>query len=108
MQITTLAQDATNSVALFMRILLKILALHLWNQAKLFLDDVRVKKLKTTYNNEEFASKIKQYVVEHTKNLDKVLADLEQTRVIIAGTKSQFCQANIIIVGYIYDTDGHH
>ena len=47
-------------------------------------------------------------MVEHIKNLNKVLADLEQAEVNIAGAKSQFCQADIKIVGYICDADGHH
>ena len=47
-------------------------------------------------------------MVEYIQNLDKVLADLEQAGVTIAGTKSQFCQASIKIVGYICDTNGGH
>ena len=35
-----------------------------------------IKKLKTTYNNKEIAPRIRQYIVEHIQNLDKVLANL--------------------------------
>ncbi len=71
MQMTTLAQGATNSLAQFVRIVLKILAFHLRDQAKRFLDDVGVKGPKTTYNNEELTPEIRRYVVEHIQNLDK-------------------------------------
>ena len=108
MRMTTLAQDATNSVAQFVRIVLKILASHLRDRAKPFLDYMGVKRPKTTYNNEELAHGIGQYVVEHIQNLDKVLADLERAGVTIAGAKSQFCRAGIKIVGYICDANGRH
>lgn len=49
---TTLPQSATNSVAQFVWIVLKILAPHLQDQVKHFLDDVRIKgpKLGTKMN----------------------------------------------------------
>ena len=87
---TILASGATNSVAQFDRIVLKILAPHLHNRTLPFLDDIRVKDPKTTYNNKELAPEIKQYVIEHIQNLDQVLADLEQAGITIAKAKSQF------------------
>ena len=108
MQMTTLAQGAINSVAQFVRIVLKILALHLRDRASPFLDDIRVKDVKIIYNNKKLAPGIKQYVIEHIQNLDKVLADLKQAGVTIAGAKSQFCQAGLKIVGFICDADGCH
>ncbi len=108
MRMTTLPQGATNSVAQFVRIVLKILAPHLQDRAKLFLDDVGVKRSKTKYNNEELTSGIRGYILEHIQNLDKVLADLEQVYVTITRAKSQFCRAGLKIVGYICDSDGRH
>lgn len=74
---TILAQGTINLVAQYIKIVLKILALHLQNQAKFFLNDIQVKKLKTIYNIEKPAPRIRQYMFEHTENLDKVLADLK-------------------------------
>ncbi len=65
---TTLPQGATNSVAKFVRIVLKILTPHLRDRAKLFLDDLGVKGPKTKYNNEELAPGIRRYVLEHIQN----------------------------------------
>ena len=92
---TTLAQGTTNSVAQFVRSVLKILAPHLRNRTSPFLDDVGVKGSKTTYNNEELAPGIRQYVIEHIQNLDKVLADLERADVTTAEAKSQFYRAGL-------------
>lgn len=111
---TNFAQGATNSIVQFVNIVLKILAPLLHDRAKpfvndvAFVNDVGVKKPKTTYNNKELAPEIKQYVVEDIQNLDKVLADLEQAEVTIAGAKPQFCRADIKIVGYICDADGRY
>ena len=108
MRMITLAQGATNSVAQFIRIVLKILVPHLQDRAKSFLDDVGVKGPKTTYNNEKLAPGIQRYVVEHIQNLDHVLADLERAGVTISGAKSKFCQVGIKIVRYICDVNGRH
>ena len=51
---------------------------------------------------------IKRYVFEYTQNLNKVLADLEQAGITIAGAKSLFCQIGLKIVNYICDADGRH
>lgn len=69
---------------------------------------MEVKRPKTKYYNEELAPGIRRYVLEHIKNLDKVLADLERAGVTIAGAKSQFCPAGLKIVGYICDADGRY
>lgn len=90
MRLTILAQGATYLITQFVRIVLKILAQYLRDQAKFFLDNVGVKEPKTTYNKRELAPEIRQYMVKHIQNLDKVLADLEQAGVTIAGAKSQF------------------
>lgn len=106
MWMTTLPQGATNSVAQFAWIVLKILAPHLQDQAKPFLDDVRVKGPKTKYNNKEVVPGIRRYILEYIQNLDKVLTDLEKAGVIIARAKCQFCRAGLKIVGYICDSNG--
>ena len=108
MRMTTLPQGATNLVAQFVRIVTKILAAHLRDRAKQFLDDLGVKGPKTTYNNEEVAPGIRRYILEHIQNLDAVLADLERAGVTISGAKSQFCRAGIKIVGFICDANGRH
>lgn len=56
---TTLAQGISNLVAQFVRMVLKILALHLQNRAKPSLDNVAVKEPKTIYNYEEMAMGIR-------------------------------------------------
>lgn len=74
---TIFSQSAINLVAQFVEIVLKILAAHLRNRAKFFLDDVEVKRPKIKYNNEELALEIRRYVFKYIQNLDMVLVDLE-------------------------------
>lgn len=105
-EITILIQDATNFVIWFIKIVLKILALHLYNWAKFFLNNIIVKRPKTIYNNEKEALGIKRYVFEYIQNLNKILANLEQAGIKIAGTKSQFCQAGHKIVSFISNVNG--
>lgn len=84
------------------------MALHLHNQAKLFLNNVTIKELKSIYNNEEVAFGIRRYIFEYIQNLDKVLTDLKRAGITIPGAKSQFYQAELKIVGYICDMDGRY
>lgn len=105
---TTLAQDPTNFVAQFVRILLKILDLYLDNQAKFFLNNSIVKELKINWNNEKIAPGITWYVFEYIQNLDKIPSNLEQAGIIIFRAKSQFYLVGLKIVGYICNANGPH
>lgn len=91
MQMIILPKSTINSIVQFVWIVFKILAPYLWDQAKLFLDNVEVKKPKTKYNNKKVAPKIRCYILEHIQNLDKVVADLERAEIIITKGKFQFC-----------------
>lgn len=70
MRITTLAQGATNLVAPFVRIVFKILVPYLRDRVKPFIDNLRIKRSKTTYINGKLAPEIRRYMVEHIQNLD--------------------------------------
>ncbi len=54
------------------------------------------------------ALSIRKYVLEHIQWLDEILADLERAGCTISGAKSQFCMADIRIIGYLYDIEGRH
>lgn len=107
-KMTTPPQGATNSVAQFVRITLKVLSDHLRNQAELFLDDLGIKTPKTMNNNQELAPRIWRYLVKHIQILDTVLADLERASITITGAKSKFCCSGIKIVGFICDYEERH
>ena len=65
MQMTTLPQGATNSVAQFTQITCKILADQMPHRAMPFVDDIGVKGPKSTYNNQEILPGIRRYILEH-------------------------------------------
>lgn len=53
LQITTLPQGWTNSVPEFVRIIKKVLVECISNDCNIYINDILVKRLKITYNNEE-------------------------------------------------------
>ena len=63
-RMTTLPQNATNSVTQFIRVITKIFQNHL-SRCLSFINDIGVKSPKTTYNNEEMTPNIRKYVLEH-------------------------------------------
>ena len=104
-RMTTLFQGATNFVAQFFKVVVKILQAHMSYQALLFIDNIGVKRVKTDYNGEEIKLGLRCYVLEHIQWLDGVSADLKCAGYIIAGAKSQFCMSGLKIVDYICDSN---
>jgi len=102
---TTLPMGATNSVAQFLRITLRILERNK-KQAKSYFDDIVVLGPKTTYDNEEVLPGIRRFVFEHLVNLDRTLVSFEVAGARLSGEKSQWCHPGLVIVGYTCDYDG--
>ena len=100
LQITTLPQGATNSVAQFVRIVTKILEDLIPEDCLPFLDNIGVKGPLSVYNKKEVLPGIRQYIIEHIQSLDKTLVCLERAGCTI-GPKSQFCIDRINIVGFV-------
>jgi len=104
---TTLPQGATNSVAQFVRIGLRILENMPGNP---YLDDITVDGPKTDYGQEEAPGLlgVRKYILEHLTNLDKVLLAIELAGATVVGEKSQWYKPGVKVVGYICDKDGRH
>ena len=93
----------SNSVAQFVRIISKILKSISSNTARVFLDDIGVKGLKTKYNGTEVSPSLHQYIFEHLINLEKTLWFLELIGTTIAAEKSQFVMAGLKIISWMCD-----
>jgi hypothetical protein len=104
LQMTTLLQGATNSVAQFVQIVTKILEDLIPTECLLFLDDIGVKGLLSTYNEKEMLPGIRQFVIEHIQFFDKTLVCLERAGCTI-DSKSQFCIDRINVVGFVCRTE---
>ena len=106
----TILMGATNSVAQFCRVVLRILQDHVPHVAMPFLDDVGVKGPKTRYGDEEVPELpgVRKFVLEHIRNLDMALADLERAGATMSAEKSMFCMAGLKIVGFVCDAEGRH
>ena len=107
MRFIVLQQGGTNNVATFVRIINKILA-RCRNISRAFLDDVGVDGPCTKYNVELAALGIRRFVLEHIKNLDRVLCDVERAGATISRFKSEFCKDQLKVVGFLCDDKGQH
>ena len=103
---TILLQGVSNSVAQFVRIIFKILEPISLNVVRVFLNNIRVKGLKTKYNETKIFPGLCQYIFKHLINLEKILWFLELAGTIIATEKSQFVMTRLKIVSWVYDYDG--
>ena len=74
---TTLPMGATNSIAQFVRIVTKILENFILDTCWLFVDDVGVKGLYTTYDYKEVCLGVRRYIIEHIQELDRTLERIE-------------------------------
>jgi hypothetical protein len=84
----TILQRATNSIIQFVRIVIKILKKHIPLVYLPFMNDIGVKKPKTTYNNEKVIPEIRKYILKHIIWINEVLANLERVRYTISKAKS--------------------
>ena len=83
-----------------MRIVNRILLNCILKKARPYLDDVRVKGLRTYYNYKEAIPRIWRFMLEHIQNLDKVLERIKRASATIRA-KSKFCIPVLQIVGFI-------
>jgi hypothetical protein len=104
----TLPMGTTNSVAEFVRVVMKILHDQIPDRCMPYMDDIGVKGPKTDYNQEEIEPGIRRFVAEHIHNLDCVLADMERAGSTASGFKTDWCFDSMVIVGYLVDRDGRH
>jgi hypothetical protein len=86
----------------------KIIADHVFHHALSFVNDIKMKKLKITYNNEFIHSMIRRYVIKHIQWLNDVLTDIERIDNIIFEKKSQFCCEELRIVDFVCDVKKRH
>jgi len=76
---------------------------NLLNICRLFLDDIKIKRSKTNYNNIKIIFNICQFILKYIKNLNLMLLNFKLINCIIFDEKSQFCMSSIKIVNFIYD-----
>jgi hypothetical protein len=103
---TTLPQGATNSVGQFIRVVSRILTGLVPDICRSFLDDICVKGPTSDYDGEEIRPGLRRYIIEHLQNLDKVLVNVELSGCTVHATKSQWCCAQAVILGYLCGQGG--
>ena len=108
LRMCTLPQGATNSVAQFMRIVVRILYDLIPDVCRAFLDELCIKGPTTRYDDKPHDQYpgLRKFIVEHIQNIDRVLLNCELAGVTIAAKKSQWCKKEAVIVGYLCGIDG--
>lgn len=103
-----LPMGATNSVAQFMRVMLRMFHDLIPHVCSPFLDDIAIKGPNTTYEDEEVEGLpgVRKYIAEHIRNTDQVLLNVELAGGTISAAKSEWCKKKVDIVGYFCGTDG--
>lgn len=107
LRMTTLPQGATNSVGQFVRIINAILEA-VSDIAGAFIDDIGIEGPRSRYGDEEVAPGIRRFVMEHLRNLDRVLCEIERAGATLSGEKTLWCMSGLKIVGYVCDSEGRH
>jgi hypothetical protein len=64
-RMTTIFMKAINFVTQFVRVINKIIVDHVFHHALSFVNDIKIKRSKTTYNNEFILFEIRRYVMKH-------------------------------------------
>jgi hypothetical protein len=97
-----------NFVIQFVRIVNKIIADHVFYHAFSFVNNIKIKKSKITYNDEFIVFEIRRYVIKHIQWLNDVLADIEKIDCIIFEKKSQFCCEELRVIEFVCDVERRH
>ncbi len=108
MRIITIFMKIINFVIQFVRIINKIIVDHVFHHAFSFVNDIKMKKSKITYNNEFIFSEIRRYVMKHIQWLNDVLTNIERINCIIFEKKFQFCCEELRIIDFICDVKKRH
>ncbi|OMJ14647.1 Retrovirus-related Pol polyprotein from transposon gypsy [Smittium culicis] len=105
MRMTRLSMGATNSVATFQRIMIKILYKFIPDKLLMFIDDGGIKgpKIKDETLNE---NGIRRFVAEHIKDVINILNAVKQAGLTVSLKKSKFGNESIDIVGYRCSING--
>ena len=64
-----------------------------------------IKDSKTKYDEKEIFPEIRCYIFEHLQQLNHILVSIELAGARISGSKSQWCQLKIIVVGFVCNYD---
>ncbi|KAF8646166.1 hypothetical protein AX16_007371, partial [Volvariella volvacea WC 439] len=95
---TDLPQGATNSMPEFQRCTMHLLREKIPNNGDVFVDDVGMMGLLTTYNDEELAPGICHFVYEYATVLDRFLAWFIEVEVTLSGWKMVLATPKLEIV----------
>ena len=105
-RMTTLPMGGTNSVAQFQRAMTRIFYNLIPHVCRVYLDDISIKGPRHDSQGRLTRPGIRQFIADHLQNIDAVLLDAELAGATIAAVKSQWCQPQAVLLGYLYTPEG--
>jgi hypothetical protein len=103
---TRLPQGWINSVAIFERIINKVLFRHIPHHARSFFDDVGIRGPLFRYNDEFFSPGIRRFVWEHSLIVREVLKDIWMSGLTVDGRNLCLEISQVAIVGMVCNEKG--
>jgi hypothetical protein len=107
-KMTTIFMKTINFVIQFVWMINKIIVDHVFHHALSFVNDIKIKELKTTYNNKFILFEIRRYVMKHIQWLNNVLINIERSDCIIFEKKFQFCCEELRMIDFVCDVERRH
>ncbi len=105
-RMTTLPMGGTNSVAQFQRAMTRIFYNLIPHTCRVYLDDISIKGPRHDYGGRLARPGVRQFIADHLQNIDAVLLNAELAGATIAAVKSQWCQPQAVLLGYLCTPDG--
>ena len=85
-----------------------MLNFNILHNTEIFIDDIKIKELKTKYNNEKNLSEIYCFILEYLQTLNHIFLILKLTNIKISKEKSYFNQSEIVIIEYSCNYEKRH
>ncbi len=104
----TLLMRMINLLAQFSWKIIWMLNFNILHDIKIFINDIKIKKLKMKYNNEENLSEIWYFMLEHLQTLNHILLTLKLINVKISEENLYFNQSEIVIIKFSCNYDERH
>lgn len=107
-RLTRLPVGATNSVAVFQRLITTVLRDEIPDVCQPFIDDIGIRGPASDYDDERLADNpnIRRWVFEHAVNVERILFRLEEAGLTASGPKLVLAAPEVTIVGTTVSKEG--
>ncbi|MGQ3285766.1 RNase H-like domain-containing protein [Bosea sp. (in: a-proteobacteria)] len=106
LRMTRLPQGMTNSVAIFQRVMSRVLHRHIGKTTDCFVDDISSHGRDRKKDETIVKPGIRKYVLDHINDVEEILSDLQYAGLTVSCLKSYFGYDQVVILGTICNQFG--